>query len=476
MCMSVTAILQVLLSIAAGVVTIAWLRGIRRADSLAGWIAAAGVAARLLLGAGLFWVSYLDWSRLAHLHSGDGFWELALDAHTYFLLAADAAEQGPGAVAAGSPSPAYVHVLALWMRMVGVTPPAAVLLNGLLAAGACRLIVAVWGSSAAQDRAMLRLLVTGFSCSPALILFSAQVLKDQFFVALLVLLAVSAFGVLRACGDRRGRGRRWMVGLALAIGLIAGVRPYMAFLAWIAFVPGLALAVLRSGEWRRRIPAAVGLLLALWGCFMVGAGAYYDRYGAMAAGMLDRVSFHLLPRSALGALAEGLSGDTATGMEGAMESLESARTGFVRAGGATNVADRSADESGRDLRLLRRTALGLTTMLVPITALQWLGVIEFAGGRGLTVVTDLDSLFNLAMIAVAVWLMTRRRTWLGPDRSYLVVAGLLLALTSLSMAYVVTNFGTLFRLRIMVLALVLLVLPGAARRGIHEPERAPAWP
>ena len=122
-------------------VILRWRRAIAAVDARLGIIVGLGILLRLALGVALFWVSYFDWSPLAGLHSGDGFWELAPDARYYFLAAADAATDRLSLIDANVPSPAFVVTLALWMRLVGVTPAAAVLMNALLAVAACRIVV-----------------------------------------------------------------------------------------------------------------------------------------------------------------------------------------------------------------------------------------------------------------------------------------------------------------------------------------------
>jgi hypothetical protein len=83
-------------------------------------------------------------------------------------------------------------------------------------------------------------------------------------------------------------------------------------------------------------------------------------------------------------------------------------------------------------------------------------------------VTDLDTLFlDFTIIAVAIFML---RAW-WPTRSNLAyftfVLGLGLVLAVL-MAYVVTNFGTIFRLRLIV-ATILWLLPLAVVLNVREP-------
>src|SRR5262245_19301191 len=122
--MNVSLALCVQLAIATvvGGALIAACRWLRRQSPLYAWIVAAGLLVRAALTAALFWTSYLDLPILRHLHSGDGFWTLAIDARLYYDSAFRAARDGLDTVTRGSESPAYVKTLALWMRAVGVAP------------------------------------------------------------------------------------------------------------------------------------------------------------------------------------------------------------------------------------------------------------------------------------------------------------------------------------------------------------------
>lgn len=106
-------------------------------------------------------------------------------------------------------------------------------------------------------------------------------------------------------------------------------------------------------------------------------------------------------------------------------------------------------------------------MILPRTIAQRLGVLDVRGGRGLwlfveidTVVFDVVSLFCLVTIIGAI----RRRELRAP------VFWLILVVTVVIgglLAYTVSNFGTLFRHREMVL-LGLLLLPLAALPATSE--------
>ncbi len=439
-----------------------WCRAIAAVDARLGTIVGLGILLRLALGVALFWVSYSDWSPLAGLHSGDGFWELAPDARYYYLAAAGAATDLLSLIEAGSPSPVFVVALALWMRLVGATPTAVVLMNALLAAGACRLVVSVLHQAReplAKRAALVGL--TGLSLSPALVLFAAQGLKDQFIVTLLVLAAAGMFWWLdarQAVPVRRLESVGGWLMLAVAVFCIAGVRAYLAFLMLAAVGAALLVQALpRHRGWGRRAVGALVSMPALWLAFMVGAGPYYQQYGGMVAKVLPAYATAHLPAPAVTLLTSGIS-RSAAAMGAPAEAIENARAGFVRTPGATNLVSADAPQDGVVMRLLR----GFAAALVPISALKAAGVVEFTGGRGLLVVTDVDAIVNLLLLCGAAGLLLT--WWRRPQHTaYVVYAVAVAAAVWVPLAYVVTNFGTLFRLRVMAFVLVWLVLLGLAR-------------
>jgi hypothetical protein len=96
---------------------------------------------------------------------------------------------------------------------------------------------------------------------------------------------------------------------------------------------------------------------------------------------------------------------------------------------------------------LRAAVFGLAVVFVPISVLKAIVGLGISGGRGLLAIADLDTVFlDLTTVAVFALLWTRRHT-IG-DRLPFVVFALILATTSaFLLGYVVTNYGTLWRLR-----------------------------
>jgi hypothetical protein len=110
-----------------------------------------------------------------------------------------------------------------------------------------------------------------------------------------------------------------------------------------------------------------------------------------------------------------------------------------------------------------RLITGLAALLLPRKVAAALGLASIGGGRGLMWFVDLDTiLFNAVMIAFAVvfFIGLRRGAWRDAFLWYLVVATIVI--TS-ALAYTVSNFGTLFRHRQMVVATLALIGIAAAR-------------
>jgi hypothetical protein len=97
----------------------------------------------------------------------------------------------------------------------------------------------------------------------------------------------------------------------------------------------------------------------------------------------------------------------------------------------------------------RHLATGLAAMFVPLSILKALSVVAFPGGRGLLLVADLDTVFlDLSLLAIGTLIVRKRAVMATPVSSLLftlAVAGI----STILLAYVVTNFGTLFRLRLL---------------------------
>jgi len=88
------------------------------------------------------------------------------------------------------------------------------------------------------------------------------------------------------------------------------------------------------------------------------------------------------------------------------------------------------------------------------------------GGRGLLFITDADTVFFDGTLAASLGVLLAARRRVASWLPLVWFAGSLALVSALSMAYVVTNFGTMFRLRLIVAAPI-WILPAllASRRA-----------
>ncbi|HET6316344.1 MAG TPA: hypothetical protein VFG86_07795, partial [Chloroflexota bacterium] len=98
---------------------------------------------------------------------------------------------------------------------------------------------------------------------------------------------------------------------------------------------------------------------------------------------------------------------------------------------------------------LRTLVTGLALVFVPVSLVEAVSSIDLPGSRELQLVSDVDTLFLDAAVVCMAALLWRRRHAVG-DRLPLVVFALLVSgATAALLGYVVSNFGTLWRMRPM---------------------------
>lgn len=103
----------------------------------------------------------------------------------------------------------------------------------------------------------------------------------------------------------------------------------------------------------------------------------------------------------------------------------------------------------------RKLTSGIAVIVIPRSIGEWLGLFRIGGGRGMLWFTELDTVVFDIVLVYALWVFFRRLS--ASLRKPLVWLVLLTTLmVGLPLAYTVTNFGTLFRLREMIFAGLLL--------------------
>jgi hypothetical protein len=139
-------------------------------------------------------------------------------------------------------------------------------------------------------------------------------------------------------------------------------------------------------------------------------------------------------------------------------SVGSARSGFLSSGGATNIVlpmrpdGDGASELTRAvphtrMEQLRTAAVGLGVMVIPMSVLKTVTGIEIGGGRGLLWIVDLDTVFvDIGVLSMLLLLWTRRCS-IRDGQTMIIFALILGGTITILLGYVVTNFGTLWRMR-----------------------------
>ena len=127
----------------------------------------------------------------------------------------------------------------------------------------------------------------------------------------------------------------------------------------------------------------------------------------------------------------------------------SASVRVVEVSGDRENAAKAIPSTARDH--LRTLAFGLGVVFVPVSMLKAMAGVQFSGGRGLLSIADVDTVFlDLASLVVLALLWQRRRGI--RDRAPVALFGVTLSVTTaVLLGYVVTNFGTLWRMRPLVM-------------------------
>jgi hypothetical protein len=127
---------------------------------------------------------------------------------------------------------------------------------------------------------------------------------------------------------------------------------------------------------------------------------------------------------------------------------------------------------------LRTGAIGLAVVFVPLSVLAPLFGLNIAAGRLAMALTDIDTLFNVVTTLLVLALLWRGRHSIGDRLPFVVFVLILSAASAILLGYVVTNYGTLWRLRssvVVPLWLAVVALSPEAREcaaQLHKQESA----
>jgi hypothetical protein len=431
-------------------------RWIRSRAPLAAFLFAAGLVARIAVGAGLA-LSWLGSTPPGAAFTPDTRW--FPDAQMYYEVASSAADVGLAEISDSQASPTFVRSLAVWMRVAGPSHGAAHLLNLLVyAAVSLGICLALTRRRDALGTRATALVVGVFALSPNLIILASQPLKDTLFFGALALVVIGLWWVLP---DTPGAPVRLTpVPLALVllgIYLMSGMRAYfglmiLGLLGGVLFLRGVALIrEQRRMPWRY-VGAVVVVLAVVWTGCRVGGGPYYQS-------LVEPIMLPVMAKvdNALDAVGNTFGRSAAArpprtaGNAGLLGVVERSRRGFEASGGGTNMATSELDRSGREglIGKVNGVLLGLGAVFVPVSLLRATGLVHFTGGGRMLLLTDVDTVFLDLTIAACLVLVWRHRREIGGTwtlAAFLLVLGVVSALL---VGYVVTNYGTLFRLRLL---------------------------
>jgi hypothetical protein len=438
------------------IAAVAWaFRFVWRQSRPAGLMLAGGLAIRAGGGAFFLAVSYFHWPFLTTLQMGDGFWTLASDAQEYYRLAGLVAGRWQATI-----TPGYVGPLGIWMRVVGVNPASPVLFALVMYVLAVVTLVAAFGRNGTRAaRQALHLGVAALSFTPMLVYAAVFGLKDVFFTTLVVILAVAWLTiVVRAIWTRAALTTSLLAAAAgiPAMWLIAGTRAYFAILVWSAIAVTYAGRVAAGPSRRRSLAQAAGVLAVLAIVITFGAEGNYPRF----------------VRALIASAPEALLARRAPIAGGGLAELDRRREAIDNYGGNSMLSRRATGSEGLPGETagggrLEGVAVGLGAILLPSPVLGTLAGIGLHVGTMARVIADADTLaFDLTAVMI-LWLLIANRRHISALP--LVFALALTMLVALPLAYVMTNFGTLIRLRLMVAAPIWLLTLALAPRFAARP-------
>ena len=108
-------------------------------------------------------------------------------------------------------------------------------------------------------------------------------------------------------------------------------------------------------------------------------------------------------------------------------------------------------------------------MFIPRTLAQAVGLIRIGGGRGFWFFVETDTLvFDAVLLFAGVYCTRALRSYARATPLFVLLV-LVFLMTASPMMYAVTNFGTLFRLRLMVYFIAAILPLTLAPRA--EPDR-----
>ncbi|HUO84164.1 MAG TPA: hypothetical protein VM534_03530, partial [Thermoanaerobaculia bacterium] len=343
--------------------------------------------------------------------------------------------------------------------------------------------------------------------APTWILWCSQPLKDAVFMFLVVLLLWCLSIWQRWSGAERPFDRIRMdlavAFLWVAIGMVAAIRWYFGVFLFGSAGLLMLLVALRRGwrDWRLSLTPIPILWIASW-LVVLGAGAYMAPQvrSAMTLGLIGDVEIEVV--SQLDARRRGF--DSTVGKTAIRPTMLADEIGTTSLGLASERKEQLATEYRKALREARENPGGpvprksrelrealdhfhqqadryareavvrshrerwITTithaviLVLPRAVVTGIGLAEIGGGRGLWLFAELDTLYFDAFLLIVLIMSYQAGRGVLRDPMWITLM-VTTMMVWIPLAYVVTNYGTLFRLRELVFVLIALI-PLAADR------------
>jgi hypothetical protein len=467
------------------------------------WLVTLGVIGRAFGGVAAFFISYFHLPIARSLQLGNGLWIMAADSLEYVERASGAAAAGPTAIVHLSKydiSPFYCQILATGFWLFGSFASVAVLINIAAYLGSCAIIVSLGRS---VNQRAVTVAIAALSLAPSVVIWSLQPLKDVPFLFLFASFIASAWLWQQLWSSRTPMGRSIGMAALFAVMIaalsygISSIRWYFGFILVIVLIPFVMLVVFGCG--RKLAAAASGIILIAVTAvgFFYGAGPFVpaplsEAIFGKSAGPAATVSVLLGGMNATRAGFDKVAGTSligAGGMISKLDKLMGAQETKVRAEptfqGRRTLRPTPQHKSSTPQAIVplpkpatvplpkqrsqvrtvavpaspvTRLITGLAAITLPRFVAQRLHLVDVGGGRGMWPLVELDTLCFDAVLAFAIISTVgagRRRVLRSP------AFWMLLMITGgvgLALIYSVSNFGTLFRHRDMIL-LGLLLLP-----------------
>jgi hypothetical protein len=421
-------------------------------------IIATGFLIRALLGQILFWISWLRLPVARSLQLGNGFWFFAIDGPGYLNYSNELIEHGLNAIvfiSDGYRSRTYVQAFTTFVAAFGVVASVALLFNCAAYLLTCAIIVRLGSRDPRAELARL-VALAAVALGPGTILWSLQPLKDTYFTLLIVAL-IWVFFLWQEMWreDAAPKWRRLMAyaaAMLLLVYEIGGVRWYFAVIVWGLLIVFFTLAALPAHSRPRALLISALLFVLLGQAVRLGGSAdiSWPIRRVLAPWTLKTLPW---TPSAVPAL------------------IVESRGGFEHTHGATAIAEgpvlfspplppqsRSGKKAAALQPIVPTLVTGFSAMFIPRTLAQAIGLVRIGGGRGFWSFVEIDTLVFDAVVLFALVFCARALRSYARTTPLFILLVLVFVMTAGPMMYIVSNFGTLFRLRQM-LYIIAAILP-----------------